>query len=69
MTPADPASYCPVCGLSWYVRGCKPGECKGPEAGRLAFKLNVRLWQEAYTPEIVGRIAALGLGSDGGPWA
>lgn len=28
--PADPATYCPVCGLFWYVHGCKPGKCRTP---------------------------------------
>lgn len=30
MSPTDPATYCPVCGLFWYVHGCKPGACKTP---------------------------------------
>lgn len=25
--PANPATYCPVCGLEWQVRNCKPGKC------------------------------------------
>lgn len=27
MMPADPSTYCPVCGLAWQVRGCTPGKC------------------------------------------
>lgn len=28
--PADPETYCPVCGLEWQVRGCTPGKCRSP---------------------------------------
>lgn len=28
--PADPSTYCPVCGLAWQAKGCTPERCAAP---------------------------------------
>lgn len=39
--PANPATYCPVCGLAWQVRGCGPGKCGTWTPGAIAEQAGV----------------------------
>jgi hypothetical protein len=47
MPPADPSTYCPVCGYAWQVRGCTKGKCHMPVSRDVLATMLRRMADEA----------------------
>lgn len=43
MPPADPSTYCPVCGYAWQVRGCTKEKCRDNPTRNDLIELAVQL--------------------------